>query len=240
MLSKKSFASNVAEVLKQLWFLEPRADQPYLNDIAVRIRAGLLLVIPLYKSFTLYEAIYGSHWIVTGNMIRDTFDTDFDGHILYNVEAIRRTLDYSKQTWVLLYALFEMLAGMFVITSRLSPTILIASFLAKAHAPVWKPLTPKRFAWSIGATFISVCLVFFNPEVFAGWVNWVARTELLSTTSNYMPKWIPLALVWICMGFMWMETVLGFCVGCKVHSLLVKLGWLKDECVACNNLSWQS
>jgi hypothetical protein len=239
MLSKKSFSS-IAQVFKQLWFLDPRAEQPYINDIAVRIRAGLLLAIPLYMGFTLYEAIYGSHWIVTGNSIRDTFDTDFDGHILYSVEAIRRTLDYSKQTWVLMYALFEMLAGMFVITSRLSPTVLISSFLAKTQAPVWKPLTPKRFAWSIGATFISVCLVFFNPEVFAGFVNWVAHSAVLTTTSNYMPKWIPLVLVWVCVGFMWMEAVLGFCVGCKVHSLCVKLGLLKDECEACNNLSWQS
>lgn len=239
MLSKKSFSS-IAQVFKQLWFLDPRAEQPYINDIAVRIRAGLLLAIPLYMGFTLYEAVYGSHWIVTGNSVRDTFDTDFDGHILYSVEAIRRTLDYSKQTWVLMYALFEMLAGMSVITSRLSPTVLISSFLAKTHEPVWKPLTPKRFAWSIGATFISVCLVFFNPEVFAGFVNWVAHSAVLTTTSNYMPKWIPLVLVWVCVGFMWMEAVLGFCVGCKVHSLGVKMGLLKEECEACNNLSWQS
>lgn len=239
MLSKKLFSS-IAQVFKQLWFLDPRAEQPYINDIAVRIRAGLLLAIPLYMGFTLYEAVYGSHWIVTGNSVRDTFDTDFDGHILYSVEAIRRTLDYSKQTWVLMYALFEMLAGMSVITSRLSPTVLISSFLAKTHELVWKPLIPKRFAWSIGATFISVCLVFFNPEVFAGFVNWVAHSAVLTTTSNYMPKWIPLVLVWVCVGFMWMEAVLGFCVGCKVHSLGVKMGLLKEECEACNNLSWQS
>ena len=238
-MSKKSFGS-VAEVFKQLWFLDPCANKPYINDIAVRIRAGLLLIIPLYMGFTLYEAVYGSHWIVTGNAIKDTFDTDFDGHILYSVEAIRRTLEYSKQTMVLWYALFEMLAGMFVFTSRFSPTVLLSSLLAKGHAPVWKPLTPKRFAWSIGASFISICLIFFNPEVFAGWVNSVVAHELLPTTYNYLPKWIPLVLVWVCFGFMWMETVLGFCVGCKVHSLLVKLGLLQEECEACNNLGWNT
>jgi hypothetical protein len=37
---------------------------------------------------------------------------------------------------------------------------------------------------------------------------------------------------------MWMETVLGFCAGCKVHSLLVWMGVLKEECEACNNLDW--
>jgi hypothetical protein len=239
MSLNKSFGY-IPEVFKKLWFLDPGADTLYINDIAVRIRAGLLLIIPLYMGLTLYEAVYGSHWIVTGNAIRDTFTTDFDDHILYSVEAIRRTLDYSRQTMVLWYALFEMLAGMFVFTSRFSPTILISSFLAKGHAPVWKPLTPKRFAWSIGASFISVCLIFFNPDVFAGWVNWVLVHDVLPTTLNYMPKWIPLVLVWVCLGFMWMETVLGFCVGCKVHSLLVKVGLLKEECEACNNLSWNS
>jgi hypothetical protein len=210
----------------------------YINDVAVRIRAGLLLVIPLYMSFTLYEAIFGSHWVVTGNLITDTFDTDLEGRILYSVEAVRRTVEYSKQTMVLWYALFEMLSGMFVFTSRLSPTVLISSFLAKNHEPVWKPLTPKRFAWTIGASFISVCLIYFNPDVFAGWVNTVVHQAWLPTTQNYMPRWIPLVLVWVCLGFMWMETVLGFCVGCKVHTLLVKLGWLEDECEACNNLSF--
>lgn len=239
-MSFTKFAGSIAEVFKKRWFLDPQAEQPFINDMAVRIRAGLLLVIPLYMGFTLYEAIYGSHWVVTGNVVKDTFETDFDGHILYNVEAIRRTLDYSKQTWVLCYALFEMLAGMFVFTSRLSPTVLMASVLAKGQAPVWKSLMPKRFAWSIGASFISVCLVFFNPDVFAGWVNWVLAHEVLPTTVNYMPKWIPLFLVWVCMGFMWMEAVLGFCVGCQLHALCVKLGLLKEECVACNNLNWNT
>lgn len=227
------------DTLSKLWFLDPGADKPYINDVAVRIRAGLLLVIPLYMSFTLYDAIFGSHWVVTGNLIKDTFDTDLDGRILYSVEAVRRTVEYSKQTMVLWYALFEMLSGMFVITSRLSPTVLISSFLAKNHEPVWKPLTPKRFAWTIGASFISVCLIFFNPDVFASWVNAIAHHALLPTTQNYMPRWIPVVLVWVCLGFMWMETVLGFCVGCKVHTLLVKLGWLQDECEACNNLSFK-
>jgi hypothetical protein len=105
MSSNKPFGS-IAEVFRKLWFLDPGADKVQINDVAVRIRAGLLLVIPLYMGLTLYQAVYGSHWIVTGNAIKDTFDTDFDGHILYSVEAIRRTMDYSVQTMVLWYALF--------------------------------------------------------------------------------------------------------------------------------------
>ncbi|WML89412.1 DUF4395 domain-containing protein [Thiothrix lacustris] len=223
---------------KNLWFRDLNEEKPYINDTAVRIRAGLLMAIPMYMALTLYVAIFGSRWVVTGDVITDTLETDFDGHIIYGVEAIKRTLDYSTQTWVLFYALFEMLAGMSVKTSRLSPTILLSSFLAKGSRPVWKPLTPKRFAWSIGASFIVVCLVFFNPEVVAGWVNGLMGHEVLPPTENYMPRWIPLVMVWVCFGFMWMETVLGFCAGCKVHALLVWMGVLEEECEACNNLDW--
>jgi hypothetical protein len=36
---------------------------------------------------------------------------------------------------------------------------------------------------------------------------------------------------------MWLEAILGFCVGCKLHALFVKLGWLQEECEECNNLN---
>ncbi|MEY4644846.1 MAG: DUF4395 domain-containing protein [Hylemonella sp.] len=222
------------DVMRKQWFLDTKTDPLFINDVAVRIRAGLLLAIPLYMAFTLFDAIYGSRWVITGNVVRDTFDTDFDGRILYMVEAVRRTFDYSTQTYVLWFGLFEMLAAMFAWSSRFSPTIWLASLLAAGQEPVWKPLTPKRFAWSIGATFICICLVFFNPEVFAGWVNWLARSELLPTTRNYMPPWIPLVLVWVCFGFMWLESVLGVCVGCKLHALLVRLGLLQQACDVCD------
>lgn len=232
--------TGITDTLKKLWFRDLAEETTYINDTAVRIRAGILLAIPIYMGLTLYNAIYGSRWNVTGEMIQDTLETDWDGRIIYSVEAVRRTLEYSTQTHVLIYALFEMLAGMFVFTSRFSPTILLSSFLAKHHRPVWKPLVPKRFAWSIGASFIITCLIFFNPEVFAGWINTlVGQKEWLPTTENYMPNWIPLVMVWVCFGFMWMETVLGFCAGCKMHSLLVWLGILKEECVACNNIDWE-
>ena len=226
--------------LRNLWFRDLQEDPIFINDIAVRIRAGLMLAIPLYMSFTLFSIVFGSPWVITGNMITDTYDMDIDGRILYHVEAVRRTYDYTVQTYVLFYALFEMLSGLFVFTSRLSPTIWLASWLAQHHRPLWKPLAPKRFAWTLGSSFIITCLVFFNPDTFASWVNAITAHELLPTTYNFMPRWIPAVLVWVCLGFMWMETVLGFCVGCQLHALGVKLGWIEEPCEACNNLDFSS
>ncbi|MEW6445915.1 MAG: DUF4395 domain-containing protein [Pseudomonadota bacterium] len=227
-------------LLKNLWFRDLSESAPYINETAVRIRAGMLLFIPLYMALTLWDAIWGVNWIVDGNSLVDTYETDWDGHTIYAAQVIKRTWEYSTQTAVLFYALFEMLAGMTTFTSRFSPTILISSLLARHHAPVWKPLAPKRFAWGLGASFIVVCLVFFNPAPVAEFVNGITRSAVLPETETFMPYWIPLVLVWVCLGFMWMETVLGFCVGCKLHALMVKLGVLKEECVECNNLDWDA
>ncbi|WP_029936083.1 DUF4395 domain-containing protein [Thiomicrospira pelophila] len=223
--------------IKNLWFRDPTESPLYINDTAVRIRAGILLIIPLYMGLTLYDAIYVSNWVVDGNTSVDTYELDWDGHIIYQVEAIRRTFDWTVQTWVLFYALFDMLSGMSKWTSRLSPTILIASLLAADKPPVWKPLVPKRFAWALGSSFIVVCIVFFNPDTTARIINSILSTEI-PTHINYMPFWIPLVLVWVCLGFMWMEAILGFCVGCKIHSMLVWMGILKEECETCNNIDW--
>ena len=221
-----------------LWFRDPDDVVPFINETAVRIRAGIMLAIPVFMAFTLVDIVLGTRWVVTGNVVRDTFDTDFDGRILYMVEAVRRTYEYSLQTGVLFYALFEMLAGMSRVTSYLSPTIWLSTWLARQHRPVWKPLAPKRLAWAIGASMISLCLVFFHPEKFAAAVNALSQHTLLPTTEQYLPRWLPLVMVWLCLGFMWLEAILGFCVGCQIHALLVKLGVLQDPCEACNNLDF--
>lgn len=227
------------ETLKNLWFRAPSERPPYINETAVRIRAGILLFIPLFMALTLLDAVYGIRWVVDGNTLVDTYETDWDGHTIYTAQVIRRTWDYSLQTWILFYGLFDMLAGMTVWASRLSPTILLSSFLARNMPRVWKPLAPKRFAWALGAFFITVCLVFFNPVPVAEWVNGLAGKAVLPETESFMPFWIPLVLVWVCLGFMWLEAILGFCVGCKIHALLVKLGVLKEACEACGNIDWE-
>ena len=229
---------NIPEILRNLWYRDTSESSIYINEVAVRIRAGILLLIPLYMGLSLYDVIYTSKWIVDGNTAVDTFETNWDEHIIYAVEATKRVYEYSLQTTILFYALFEMIAGMFVFTSHFSPTIYLSSFLARKTPPVWKPLVPKRFAWTIGASLISLCIVFFNPDTFAGWVNTLWGSELLTTAENVLPGWVATRLVWVCLIFMWLEAILGFCVGCKVHSSLVLIGVLKEDCEACNNIDW--
>lgn len=230
----------ILDAFKNLWFRDVRESPLYINETVVRIRAGILLTIPIYMSFTLYDAVFVTNWVVDPfGMITDTYEMNEYGQTIYQIEAVRRTFDWTIQTWVLLFGLFEMIAGMSKYLSRFSPTLYLASVLAIGRPQVWKPLVPKRFAWTIGSIFIITCLVFFNPEIVAEWINGLIGTSI-PTEYNYMPYWIPLTLVWICFGFMWMETVLGFCMGCQVHALLVKVGVFKEECEDCNNIDWDA
>lgn len=226
------------DFMKKLWFRDPNESVTYINEVAMRMRAGILLIIPLYMGLTLFDVVYTSSWVVDGNTAVDTYDTDWDGNIIYTVEAVKRTYEYSVQTALLLYGLFEMLAGMFVFSSRFSPTIILCTYLARKTPPVWKPLLPKRFAWSIGVTLMSLCLMFFNPDTVASWINNLWGSQLLSETEQFIPYWIPVYMVWVCIAFMWLEAIFGYCVGCKVHSLLVWMGIIKEECHDCNNIDW--
>jgi hypothetical protein len=130
--------------------------------------------------------------------------------------------------------------GMTIWTARFSPTIQIASYLARHKPPVWKPIAPKRFAWGLGITLASFCLIFFNPDLFATTLNGVFGSELLPTTYNYIPYQIPIALLYLCLAMMWLEVVLGFCLGCKIHSLLVWLRIINEPCYTCNNIDWEA
>ncbi len=198
----------------------------------------MLLLIPLFLGLTLFDVAYTSPYIVDPNTLVDTYETNMDHHIIYTAEVTHRVYEYSLQTTLIFYVLFELLSGMFVFTSRFSPSILISSYFARKHPAVWKPLAPKRFAWTIGACVAITCLIFFNPDTFAGWLNSLVGKELLTTTENFLPKGTGTALVSVCLSFMWLETVFGFCVGCKLHALLVKTGIIKEACEACNNLDW--
>lgn len=99
--------------IKNLWFRDLGEDPIHINDTAVRVRAGILLIIPIYMIFTLIDVVYGPTWNVVLNTTSvDTFEADWDDHIIYQVEAIKIVFDYSFQTKLLVYALIEMLLGM--------------------------------------------------------------------------------------------------------------------------------
>lgn len=222
-----------------LWFRDKNEEVVFINKHAVQMRAGLLLLIPIYMVTVLLTTVLAPTWTVLPNtLVEETFDMTQDWQIIYNVQASRTLFEYSVPTMVLFYGLFEMISGMFVRTAYLSPSIHLATFLTRNKPPKWEPLKPKRFAWIIGASLITACLLFFNPDSFARALNGLFNTQLLPTDSNWMPYYIPF-FVWVCFLLMWLEAVFGFCLGCKMHWLLAKIGIFKQHCYDCMNVDFE-
>jgi hypothetical protein len=90
-----------------------------------------------------------------------------------------------------------------------SPTGIVSRFLALRKPPEWVSAKPKRFAWTLGM-------------VLAG-----AMTII---TNSHVRGWLPRSICLVCITLMWLESVLGLCIGCEIHGFLVRRGWAqKDE-----------
>ena len=91
---------------------------------------------------------------------------------------------------------------------RYSPMGIIARAMTLRHPPDWVSAKPKRFAWTLGLGMAFSMMVITNSGV---------RGTL------------PRTICAICLTLMWMESVLGVCLGCKIHALLVRRGWAAKD-----------
>ena len=99
---------------------------------------------------------------------------------------------------------------------RFCPLGLLATRVIAPHLPTkYCPGPPKRFAQAIGLVFSSAALI-LSLVGLAGWSMLVIGLLLTAAT---------------------LESVFDFCLGCKIFSLLMKLGLIPDEvCERCNNI----
>ncbi|GGC65017.1 hypothetical protein GCM10011504_48830 [Siccirubricoccus deserti] len=99
--------------------------------------------------------------------------------------------------------LIRMIAGI-----GYSPTGLVARWMTQREAPHWVSAKPKRFAWSIGVVMSFAMTLITNGGI---------RGD------------VPLTICLMCLALMWMEAVLGLCLGCEIHRLLVRRGWVRHD-----------
>ncbi len=88
---------------------------------------------------------------------------------------------------------------------RFAPVGRVARLLVRRGEPEWVSATPKRFAWSLGVV--------------------MSASMALITNANVRGL-LPMSICLLCLTLMWMESVLGLCLGCEAYRLLVGRGWI--------------
>jgi hypothetical protein len=91
---------------------------------------------------------------------------------------------------------------------RYSPMGVVAGAMTVGRAPDWVSAKPKRFAWTLGLGIAFSMMVITNSGV---------------------RGMLPRTICAVCLTLMWMESVLGVCLGCKIHALLVRRGWATKD-----------
>lgn len=84
-----------------------------------------------------------------------------------------------------------------------SPLGLAAGWLVRRGRPQWVSAKPKRFAWSLGLGMSAAMAIITNVGIRGA---------------------LPLTICVVCLTLMWLEAVLGLCLGCEIHGLLVRRG----------------
>jgi hypothetical protein len=91
---------------------------------------------------------------------------------------------------------------------RDSPIGIVARAITPGRPPEWVSARPKRFAWTLGlAMSLSMTIV----------INSGGRGVL------------PVTVCLVCLTLMWLESVLGLCVGCEIARLLMRRGWMRAD-----------
>jgi hypothetical protein len=89
-----------------------------------------------------------------------------------------------------------------------SPTGVVAGWMTRGQPPQWVSAKPKRFAWALGLIMSAAMTVITNVNIH----GMVPRTICLT-----------------CLTLMWLEAVLGLCVGCEIYALAIRRGWKRQD-----------
>src|SRR5690242_19178094 len=91
---------------------------------------------------------------------------------------------------------------------RAGPVGVVAGALTRRGDPEWVAAGPKRFAWTLGL---------------------VLAAAMTAITNGGIRGLLPRTICLLCLALMWLEAVLGLCVGCKLAGLLARHGWVRGD-----------
>ncbi len=120
--------------------------------------------------------------------------------------------------------------------------ILSRRFIRKKQ-PLWIGSVQKRFAWTLGiflTGFVIFCILVLGSYI-------PASDPIIASMKIQMAENIQNGALWVlpfnmgliacflCLIFMWLESVVGYCVGCAIYGWLVRKQWMKkyprQDCV---------
>ncbi len=85
-----------------------------------------------------------------------------------------------------------------------SPAGIAARWLTRGRRPEWVSAKPKRFAWTLGMLMAAAMAIITNSHIHGP---------------------LPRTICLVCLVLMWLEAVLGLCLGCELYGLMVRRGW---------------
>ena len=89
-----------------------------------------------------------------------------------------------------------------------SPTGVLAGWLTRRQPPQWVSARPKRFAWTLGLGMALAMTLVTNDGIHGA---------------------LPRTICLICLALMWLEAVLGLCLGCELYAFMVRRGWRRRD-----------
>ncbi len=116
---------------------------PYINERALRARAGLMFLIPVILLFIRLD--HGDHNEMIVNVISGVTGTREYSH----------TFAYA----LIFFVMYEMITPMFVKTAHLSMTSVLGVFFTRKQQPIYQVMRPKVFAWGIGLILAILCQI---------------------------------------------------------------------------------
>jgi hypothetical protein len=116
-----------------------------------------------------------------------------------------------------------------------SPILALAAPLARRFFPTayWVGSVQKRFAWSLGLVLITIALgcVLVTSGTLASFGIGTALYAFIQTLPHgpYMavPFTLPMLVCVICIIFMALESLAGYCVGCHMYKFLTRKGLMR-------------
>jgi hypothetical protein len=130
-----------------------------------------------------------------------------------NNSIVEREYDHAFAHSLIFFVMYEMLVAMFVKTSHLSLSSLLGVMFTFKQKPLYQPMQPKIFAWFIGLVLAVLCQI-----------------SLYYTVMQSIAFYFLAA----CLLFMWLESVCGICIGCKIYNYFARIGVVKKVCDVCH------